>query len=250
LLLVDEPELVGDRVVVRGRRADHLRAVLAVAPGRRVRVGVVGGPIGHGEVIAVAAEAIEVRVELGGPPPPPLPLVLILAVPRPKVLARALEIAAAFAVERIELVNAWRVDKAYFGSPRLAPAALAECVRLGAEQGVTTHVPPVRVHARLMGYLDEHHPPGAASGGALCAHPRAPQPIERAATALPPTVLAIGPEGGWIERELETFAARGFALVSLGDAVLRTEAAVAGALAQLALLARVRTSGAPGVDPS
>ena len=66
-------------------------------------------------------------------------------------------------------------------------------------------------------------------------------PIEAAPfPASAPTTLAIGPEGGWIEREVETFAARGFAIVALGDAVLRTEAAVAGALAQLALLARVR----------
>ena len=51
--------------------------------------------------------------------------------------------------------------------------------------------------------------------------------------------IGIGPEGGWIEREVDTFAARGFTIVSLGDAILRTEAAVAGALAQLALLRRL-----------
>ena len=43
--------------------------------------------------------------------------------------------------------------------------------------------------------------------------------------------VAIGPEGGWIDRELASFEALGFAAVSLGSAVLRVEAALAGVLA-------------------
>jgi RsmE family RNA methyltransferase len=73
----------------------------------------------------------------------------------------------------------------------------------------------------------------------LIAHPSAP-PIEQVVTARVPTVLAIGPEGGWIERELETFVARGFKPVSLGTPILRVEAAVASSLGQLLLLHRLR----------
>jgi RsmE family RNA methyltransferase len=54
-------------------------------------------------------------------------------------------------------------------------------------------------------------------------------------------VLAIGPEGGWIEREVETFIARGFTPVSIGAPILRVEAAVASALGQLLLLQRLRS---------
>jgi RsmE family RNA methyltransferase len=93
-----------------------------------------------------------------------------------------------------------------------------------------------------MGYLDAHHPVGAEAGCRLCLHPRDAAPIERAVTAAPavgPTVVAIGPERGWIEREVETFAARGFAIVTIAAPILRVEAAVSGALAQLALLRRL-----------
>ncbi|MEZ4404510.1 MAG: RsmE family RNA methyltransferase [Kofleriaceae bacterium] len=246
LLLVDADELVDGCVRISDRRAAHLRAVLGAAVGQRLRAGVVGGAVGDAEVVAVDAAAVTVRLAAGGAPSPPMPVALVLAVPRPKVLARTLEIAAAYGVARIELVNAWRVDKAYLASPRLAPAELAAHVRLGAEQGVTTHLAPVRVHRRLMAFLDEQHPAGAAPGRWLCAHARGGVAIERAPSppATGPTVLAIGPEGGWIEREVETFAARGFTIVSLGAPILRVEAAVAGALAQLALLARV--GGAAG----
>jgi len=240
LLLVDQPEVVDGEVVLRDRRAAHLRTVLKVEVGQRVRAGLAHGAIGHAEVLAVDATQVRVRLDVHDVAPPPMPIELVLAMPRPKVLSRTLEIAAAWNVARIDLVNAWRVDKAYLASPRLAPDALADSVRLGAEQGATTHLPTVTLHPRFMGYLDARHPVGAPPARGLCAHARGGVAIEAApGGARTPAVLAIGPEGGWIEREVETFAARGFAIVSMGDAILRVEAAVAGALAQLALLARL-----------
>lgn len=245
LLLLEPGEVVDGRARLDGRRARHLRDVLGVEVGASVRAGVIGGAVGAAVVTALADDgAVELAVTCDRPPPPRLPVVLVLAVPRPKVLTRVLEAAAAFAVERVELVNAWRVDKAYLDSPRLADDALALAMRLGAEQGGTTHLPPVTLHRRLMAFLDRDHPAGAPPAGpCLCAHPRAGRWLEDAApfaaAARGPITLAIGPEGGWIEREVDTFAARGFTIVSLGDAILRTEAAVAGALAQLALLRRL-----------
>ena len=96
------------------------------------------------------------------------------------------------------------------------------------------------VHERLMALLDARF---AAPAPALhlIAHPGAP-PIESVVTRAAPSVLAIGPEGGWIERELETFVSRGFQAVSLGAPILRVEAAVASALGQLALLFRMTTA--------
>jgi len=240
LLLLDAPELAPDgSCVVRGRRADHLRGVLGVAVGDAVRAGIVGGATGTATVTRVDDDAVGLRVELAGASPPVLPVDLVVAVPRPKAVARVLEIAASFAVRRIDLTNAWRVDKSYLRSPRLAATALADHARLGAEQGATTHVAPVEVHARLMALLDARWPAAdAAPRTKLVAHPGAP-PIETAAD-LADIALAIGPEGGWIPREVETFVARGFQPVSLGTAILRVDAAVAAALAQLALLRRLR----------
>ena len=237
LLLFDPGELAGDTLVVGDRRAHHLRTVLGVAVGDHVRAGEVGGGTGRAEVIADDGAAFTLRVALDTPRVPPLPVDLVLAVPRPKVITRTLEIAASFAVRRIDLTNAWRVDKSYLKSPRLDPQAMARAARFGAEQGATTHVPPIALHDRLMPLLDARFPePG---GLRLLAHPSAP-PIEAAIARAEPTVLAIGPEGGWIEREIETFVARGFTPVSLGVPILRVEAAVASALGQLLLLHRLR----------
>jgi RsmE family RNA methyltransferase len=249
LLLVDELELVGGRVALPpgDRRAAHLRAVLGARPGAQLRAGVVGGGVGAAEVIANDAAGLVLQLGPLAPARPPLPVELVLAIPRPKVLSRAVEIAAAFAVERIALTNAWRVDKSYLGSPRLALEALAHAARLGAEQGATTHVPPIAVHRRLMALLDARWPGAAGAPAArLLAHPGG-APLERALrgpAAAGPVALAIGPEGGWIAREVDTFVARGFVPVALGDAILRVEAAVAAALGQLVLLQRLAAAEA------
>ena len=246
LLLFEPGELTDDtaQLPAADRRAVHLRTVLGAKLGSRVRAGVIGGGAGLAEVIADDGAALTLRLQLAAPAAaPPLPIELVLAVPRPKVLSRTIEIAAAFGVERIALTNAWRVDKSYLSSPRVAPRALAEAARLGAEQGATTHVPPIELHRRLMALLDTRWPaPDAPPRTKLVAHPGG-APIERALegeAAAGPIALAIGPEGGWIAREVETFAARGFAVVSLGSAILRVEAAVAAALGQLVLLRRLR----------
>jgi len=242
LLLIDPSELRADATcTIFDRRAHHLRTVIGVQVGSTVRAGLLGGAIGTGEVIADDGSAFTFKLALTEPPPAPLDVELLLAVPRPKVITRTIEIVASFAVKRIDLTNAWRVDKSYLRSPRLDPGALALAARFGAEQGATTYIPPITLHDRLMSVLDERYPkPVDPAALRLIAHPSAP-PIESVVTARTPTVLAIGPEGGWIERELDTFVERGFKPVSLGTPILRVEAAVASSLGQLLMLHRMRS---------
>jgi RsmE family RNA methyltransferase len=238
LLLFDRKELRPDGTcTLADRRAVHLRTVLGVEVGHTVRAGIAGGAVGTAEVVALDGGELTVRFTSTTTVPAPMPVDLVLAIPRPKVITRTIEIAASFAVRRIDLTNAWRVDKSYLGSPRLEAGALALAARFGAEQGATTYLPEILVHERLMALLDARF---AAPAPALhlIAHPGAP-PIETVVTRAAPAVLAIGPEGGWIERELETFVSRGFQAVSLGAPILRVEAAVASSLGQLAMLFRM-----------
>lgn len=241
LLLVEPGEVAeGATVVLADRRAEHLRRIVGVTVGQTIRAGIVGAGIGTAEVTADDGTTLTLRLSLTAAPSLPLPIELVLAIPRPKVLTRVIETAAAFGVARIDLTNAWRVDKSYLASPRLADAALAYALRFGAEQGATTHIPPLTIHDRLMGLLDTRWP--AATPGTpvtrLLAHPDAP-PIEQA-TLTWPLAIAIGPEGGWIQREVDTFVERGFTAVSIGRPILRVEAALSATLGQLLVLQRLR----------
>jgi len=249
LVLLDPDEISADSFVeLRGRRALHLREVVGVEVGDRVRVGVVRGASGSATVRSMQRDAIclETRLEGGVAEPPTVEL--ILALPRPKVLSRVLETVSSIGVRRIDLVNAWRVDKSYFRSRRVAPDALAAALRLGCEQGGTTWVPDVAVHQLLMPFLGDlgaRLDAEACASRRLLAHPRADALLEE---ALPPgdgapVVLAIGPEGGWIDREVASFAGLDFRAVSLGATVLRVESAVSALLAEVGLLRRLRGLG-------
>jgi RsmE family RNA methyltransferase len=250
LLLLAPGEVAPDgSVELTDRRAEHLRRVLRVTPGKEVRLGVRRGPLGRGRVTEVSAERVRLVAELEAAAPPPPRVDLVLAMPRPKALSRVLETAASLGVRRIDLINAWRVERSYFESPRLEPAAIDEHLGLGCEQGGATWVPEVVVHRLFVPFMSELAERLAVMSTAsntvaprgLVAHPRVTRELEAvfAPGTGDPVVLAIGPEGGFIERELDSFARVGFASFSLGPAVMRVEVAVVAALAQLSLLRRL-----------
>jgi RsmE family RNA methyltransferase len=242
LILLDAAEL-GEGAIVRlsrdDRRAKHITRVLRADVGDRLRVGVVRGARGEARVLALADGTVTLELRLDAEPPPPPRLALALALPRPKALTRVLGAAASFGLRELVLLNAWRVDKSYWSSPRLEPSALEAALRDGCEQGQQTWLPEARRERLLMPYL-ERVASEPEAGPRLVAHP-AGEPIERAVRgeAAARALLAVGPEGGWIEDELSAFARAGFRAVTLGAATLRSHDAVVAALAQLALLARV-----------
>ncbi len=241
LLLLDPAEVTGGEAVLPGRdrRARHVREVLRAAVGQRLRAGLVRGASGEAEVLSVEPD-LRLRLALAGPPAAPPPIDLVAAVPRPKALSRLVQTASAFGVARIDLVNAWRVDKSYFESPSLSPEALAADARLGCEQCATTWVPEVAVHRLLMPFLAAASWPAGATR--LVAHPRAASHVEEVVAPghAGTLVLAVGPEGGWIDRELASWTELGFHAVRLGDPILRADTAVAALLAQIDLLRRLR----------
>lgn len=232
LLLVEEGDFVGaDRVRIGGRRLAHARAVQRVAPGDRLRVGRIGGRIGNGEVLACDDTALELRVVLDRDPPPPAALRLLLALPRPKALRRVLQCVAAIGVKEIVLLNTWRVEKSFWDSPALAAPALREALLLGLEQGGDTMLPAVALRRRFRPFVEDELPALLAPSQGLVAHPYASTPCPRAVTRH--VTLAVGPEGGFIQYELDALQAAGCTLVSLGLRPLRVEHAVPALLGRL-----------------
>jgi len=201
------------------------------AVGEALTVGVADGRMGRGVVLRMDVDALELRVELDRDPPPPLPVTLILALPRPKVLNRVIAGAASLGVKRIFLINAWRVEKSYWSTPRLAPDNLRLQSILGLEQARDTRMPSIETRRLFRPFVEDELPRIANGTRALVAHPGAASECPRALAA--EVTLAIGPEGGFIEAELASLQRVGFEPVSLGPRVLRVETAVAALLARL-----------------
>ena len=128
-------------------------------------------------------------------------------------------------IKEIDLVNAWRVEKAYWGSPRVSEENLRLQSILGLEQAGDTILPTIRLHKLFVPFVREELPSQLDGNMALLAHPGAPTEAPR--TLSRPVVLAIGPEGEFIEQEVNTFQDIGFEAVSLGRRILRVETALA-----------------------
>jgi RsmE family RNA methyltransferase len=234
LVLLEQADFVSeDRVRVHGRRLDHVREVHRAAAGEELRVGVVGGRIGLGRIERIDENLLEMSVRLESEPPRALPLRLILALPRPKVLNRTVAAAASMGIREIDLINAWRVEKAYWKSPRLSEENLRAQAILGLEQAGDTVLPTIRLHRFFSPFVRAELPKTLDGRLALLAHPAGDTELPHGVAG--PIVLAIGPEGGFIDRELTALRDIGFAAISLGPRILRVETALAYLLGGLFL---------------
>ncbi len=193
--------------------------------------GVANGRLGRARVVGRHSESAELEVQLDRDPPPPLPLNLVLALPRPKVLNRVIAGAASMGIKRIFLINAWKVEKSYWKSPRISPENLREQCVLGLEQARDTILPEVSLHRFFRPFVEKELPAIAERTLALVAHPPAADPCPRDARGS--VTLAIGPEGGFIDAEIALLERIGFRAVSLGPRILRVETAVAAAAGRL-----------------
>lgn len=238
LLLLEPGEIGPDgEVVVRERRALHLVQVLKAAPGQVLQAGVVDGDLGEAEVLAIGDDGVRLRVRLHTPAPPPTGDVLLLAVPRPKVLLRMLELAAALGYDEIALFRSWRVDKSHLESQAMVPEVQQEHLRLGLEQARRTRLPRVRSFLRFRPFVEDDLPRLPLPAHRLCAHPPASlSTAELRLSRAQPFALAVGPEGGFLPWEVEQLARAGFTPVRMHSHPLRTEAALAALHAQLDLL--------------
>jgi RsmE family RNA methyltransferase len=217
------------RLLLSDRRHRHLREVLAVAAGDRVRVGEIDGRVGSAEVIAIDEDSASLQVTLDRAPPAPLPVRLVLALPRPKMLRRILRCIAELGVKDLHLINSYRVEKSFWQSPLLDEAALAPCLIEGLEQAMDTVLPRVHLHRRFRPFVEDELAALAEGSELLLADADAAHAYPDASTA--PTVLIICPEGGFIPFERELLQAIGARPASLGERVLRVETAVPVALA-------------------
>ncbi|SER87651.1 RNA methyltransferase, RsmE family [Pseudomonas sp. NFACC02] len=232
LLLLEEADFISaDRVVLRDRRLKHMQEVHRSQVGDSLRVGRVGGLLGSAELLRLEPREAELMVAFDREPPAKLPLTLILALPRPKMLRRVFQTVATMGVPKVVLINSYRVEKSFWQTPFLEPAAIREQLILGLEQARDSVLPEIVIEKRFKPFVEDRLP-GIVDGTlGLVGHPgdfpACPRAVEQ------PVTLAIGPEGGWIPYEVDLLRASGMNPVQLGDRILRVETAVTALLARL-----------------
>ena len=221
-LVLLKPTELASEVTLQDRRAVHLQTVIQPEPETRVKVGVESGLCGTAKVLASSATGITLgEFELTNTPPAKLPVTLVMALPRPKVLRRVVKTLTALGVDQLVFIHACRVEKSFWQSPLLEK--IDEFVTEGLEQSLDTVRPSVEFHTRFRPFVEDHLSSFMVHRKGIVAHPgpfAAPEKTTSGHT------LVVGPEGGWVDFEVNLLQKNGCELVSLGPRIQYTETAV------------------------
>jgi RsmE family RNA methyltransferase len=233
LILLDPEDLAAGpgRILLRGRRAEHIRSVLRAGRGDTLDVGLLGGRTGRASVLEVSADRVLLAAELTADPPPPCPHVLVLGLPRPKALRRTLIHAVCLGIKRIFVVHCAHVEKSYWQSPLLSPRSLQETFTIGLEQSGDTVLPGLELRKRFKPFVEDELPALLRGRSGFVATPSAHQSCPADPTS--PCLVAVGPDRGFTEYEERALVSAGMTPVSLGPRTMRVEASVPAMLARL-----------------
>jgi len=233
LVLFSNKDFIADNVIsIRdARRLQHINNIHQITTGEYLKVGLLNGNMGNGEVTYCSSDEIRIAVSLTQSPPAALPVTLVLALPRPKMLKRTLQTIATLGVKKIYLINSYRVEKSYWQTPLLSEESINEHLLLGLEQGCDTRMPEVTLIKRFKPFVEDELQNIVGDTRALVAHPYTDLPCP--AQIDYPITLAIGPEGGFIPYEINLLEQCGFSAVNLGDRIMRVETVVPYLLGRL-----------------
>ena len=231
LLYSDADVTAPGQITIFDHRVQHLTKILNVEVNQTLRVGELNGKLGVGKVLSITSDEIVVSVEASRMPPAKLPLTLVLALPRPKMLRRILRTVAELGVPDLHLINSYRVEKSYWKTPALEDEKVQEYFIQGLEQARDTVLPRLHLHQRFKPFVEDELPSLIGNRRALAAHPGdypfCPRGINDE------SLLAIGPEGGFIPYEVEKLGEAGCDIVSLGGRIMRVENAVTSLIGRL-----------------
>jgi len=225
--------------VLLNERAQYAFGTHEVRVGDVIKVAVLGGKRGEGQVIESSPQRVVLSISLVLPALPPKLVDLVVGLPRPQTIRKVVQAGVMFGVRSLHFVRTELGEKSYLMSTALSPESLEEEAVKAIEQIWDSRVPEIRVHRSFKHFCENRlpmlggtqapikivaHPTGESLGG----YPALGEAQE--------AVLAVGPERGWSEAEVGEFLARGFRSVGLGERVLRVELALTSLLGQIDLL--------------
>lgn len=213
-----------DCAIIADRRHEHLTKVLKTKVGDSISVGLLNGLMGQAIILDQDKQQTRIQLKLHNPAPKACDITVVLALPRPNMLKRSLQNMAALGIKKIYMIHSQRVEKSFWSSPQLRPETLQNELVLGLEQAKDTVLPTIEFRQKFKPFAEDELPQLAAGRRAIVAHPsNNSQSFDCNQQA---TLLAIGPEGGFIEQEVVMLEQAGLQRYSLGPRILRVETAV------------------------
>lgn len=220
-------------ILLSREKSLHLCNVLNKKRGDIILAGLVNGPIGPVNILDDSEGRIKIDMPTG-PTPEPHSVDVILAMPRPKVMKRLWAPLASMGVDNILIIGAEQVEPFYFDSHALDEDVYLPRLIEGLEQARDTRLPTVSVTKSFRWFTEKKLAELSRDRVGLLAHPGVSTSIRTVVNRNSDhkkLTIAVGPEGGWTQNEMDTFVRHGFHLVGMRDRALRSDTAIISLLA-------------------
>ena len=229
-ILFESSEIANGIATCSDARAAHILSVLHGEVGQTLKTGELDGKIGTGEIVSIDGPSVAIRVSHTEESMRPW-CDLVLAPPRPRVMKRLLPQLATLGVGTIVLVGAKKVEKDFWGATLLREESFRPLFVDGLMQAGTSIMPRLETRRNFRRFVNDELDALFPTVNRVVGHPGgASDPPARREGRL---LLAVGPEGGWTDDEVELLESRGFSRYSLGSRILRTDTALVALVARL-----------------
>lgn len=224
-------EVWGSSAALTGQHAEHLSRVLRARVGQEFDIAA-GNEVRRGQVTRVDVDRVEFELFEVVPIPPQLDLTLLLSVFKFDRMEWAIEKCTELGVARIIPVIAQRTESHLASAAQKRVERWRKLSHQASEQSRRVSPPEVADPKKLKEAITIESPVrillSEFERECTLKHALASQPLGS-------TILAVGPEGGWSENEVQLFRDAGWLSASLGNTILRAEtAAIAGTAVALA----------------
>jgi 16S rRNA (uracil1498-N3)-methyltransferase len=238
--IADEVSL--NRAALTGDHADHLVRVLRARIGQEFDIAT-GSTVRRGRIALLTSSRVEFELEEEIPAKSSIEITLILSIFKFDRMEWAIEKCTEFGVSHIVPVIASRTDSHLAAACVKRRERWQRIVTQAAEQSRRSNPPQIAQPAKLSGVLDfassmrivlsENEKHVLIKDVLLgIADPTSASAASKNRTQSAHSIaLAIGPEGGWTENELQAFLDAGWISASLGNTILRAETAAIAATA-------------------
>ena len=220
-------------------RFSHIKNILKSEAGDVVEIGLLNSSIGTAKILEISDTNVLLEIIILTEKPETLPKVAIIcALPRPQTLKKVLNTCATMGVTNLYLIRSEKVEKSYFHSPLLNEENYTKYLIEGLSQGKRIEIPKVSIHDKFKVFFENHFEEIRNNSTCLLAHPNTESYLNKTLLGTSPNIiLAIGPEGGWNDFEVNLMEEKGFVKFKLSESILRVENAVTASLSQIELVA-------------
>lgn len=219
-------EVSGDRAFLLGKNAEHLSRVLRARVGQQFEIATPDG-VHLGEIVEIEPSRVVFSTSALPDQTPQLSqaIHLYLAVFKFDRFEWAVEKCTELGVSRIIPIITRRTDTHLAAAAQRRVDRWRRVAHEAAQQSRREATPEIMSPEKLGDAVS------AAPGHRVVLAESERDQALSSVIAGSELSLAIGPEGGWTESELDLFAQRGWASASLGPTILRAETAAIAALA-------------------